>query len=50
MEIISYTLQPLYPRHPLNSRLGGPQNRSENFREEKNIPPLPGIELQIPSP
>jgi len=31
MEMVSYTLQPLYPPHPPDSR------------EEKNILPLPGI-------
>jgi hypothetical protein len=40
---------PLYPQrkspwYPLDSRLGGPQNRSGRGGEEKNSHPLPGLE------
>jgi hypothetical protein len=32
------------PRYPLNRRLGGPQSRSGNLGEEKNLFPVLGIE------
>jgi hypothetical protein len=46
--VVSFTLLPLYPRgksarHPYYTKLGGPQNRSRNCGEEKNLA-LPGIE------
>jgi hypothetical protein len=31
----SFTLRPLYPRCPLDRKLGGPQSRSGRFGEEK---------------
>jgi hypothetical protein len=38
--VINFTPWALYlgkePRHPLNTRTGGPQSRSERFGEEKN--------------
>jgi hypothetical protein len=34
----------------LDRRLGGPQNRSERYEEEKNSQPLEGIEPQSFSP
>jgi hypothetical protein len=39
-----------FPRYPLDRRLGGPQSRSGRCGEEKNLLPLPGIELRPPSP
>jgi hypothetical protein len=41
---VSFTPQPLYhqgncPRHPLNRKLGGPQNRSGRYGEDKNSCP-----------
>jgi hypothetical protein len=33
--------------YPLDSRPGGPQNRSGRSGVEKNSQPLPGLELQI---
>jgi hypothetical protein len=35
---------PLYPRYPLNKRLGEPQNQSGRYAEETKFFPLPGIE------
>jgi hypothetical protein len=35
---------------PLNRRLGGPPNRSGWTEEEKNLLPLPGIELRFLHP
>lgn len=32
---------------PVNKRLGGPQNLSRSFSEEKNLFPLPGNELRL---
>jgi len=48
-------LQPLHPwgknppppQFPFNKRLGGPQNQSEYFGEEKNLLYLLGIEFQL---
>jgi hypothetical protein len=42
--MVSFTLRALYPRgkgplHPLDRRLGGPQNRSGRSREEKILDP-----------
>jgi hypothetical protein len=49
MEVVSFTLQPLYPQgksppYPLDRRLGGLQSRSGHGVEEKNSQPPPGIE------
>jgi hypothetical protein len=41
-------LGPLYPRYPLDRRLGGPQSRSGHGGEEKNSQPPPGIEPPNP--
>jgi hypothetical protein len=38
MWVVSFTPRPLYPRHPLDRRLGGPQSRSGRGGEEKKIP------------
>jgi hypothetical protein len=53
--LVSFTDRPLYfrgkgPRYPLDRWLGGPQNRSGQRREEKNLLPLPGIEPPKSSP
>ena len=45
----SFTPRPLYPRergprYSLNRGLGGPQSRSGNFGEDKNLLTLPGFE------
>jgi hypothetical protein len=50
--VVSFTLRPLYPQgkspwYPLDSRLDGPQSRSESGGEEKNSQPLPGLEPPI---
>ena len=34
-------------RYPFNTRLGGPQSRSERFGEDKNLVSLPGFEPRI---
>jgi hypothetical protein len=49
MEVMSFTLRPLYPqgksfRYPLNNSLGGPQSRSGRCVEEINLLPSPSIE------
>jgi hypothetical protein len=38
------------PRYPMDRRLGGSQSRSRRNGEEKNLLPLPGIELRPSSP
>jgi hypothetical protein len=43
--VVSFTPRRLYPRHPLERRLGGPQSRSERGGDEKNSPHTPAIEL-----
>jgi len=53
--MISLTPWQLYsqgksPWHPLDRRLGGPQNRSGGGGEEKNSQPLPGLEPPIIQP
>jgi hypothetical protein len=40
--VVNLTPLPLYPRHPLARRLGGPQSRSGRCGEGKNLA-LPGI-------
>jgi hypothetical protein len=40
---VSFTFLPLYPRYPLNRRLGGPHSRSGSCGEEKELA-VPGIE------
>ena len=46
--MVNVTLRPLHPgeetRYPLNGSLGVPQRRSERFRGEKNLLPVPGFE------
>jgi hypothetical protein len=42
--IVSFMFRPLYPRYPLDRRLGRPRSRSGRSGEEKNSKPLPGIE------
>ena len=37
-------------KHPMNGRLGRPQNWSEHSGEEKNLLPMPEIESQIVQP
>jgi hypothetical protein len=39
--------RPIYPRHPLTRRLGGPQRRCGRFGEDRNFLPLPGIEPRL---
>jgi hypothetical protein len=46
---VSFTPLPLYPRYPLDRRLGGSQIRPGSCREEKNLA-LPGIEPGLSSP
>jgi hypothetical protein len=41
---------PLYPRYPLDRRLGGSQSRFGRGGEEKNYQPLPGLEPPIIQP
>jgi hypothetical protein len=41
--VVSFTLWPLYPRYPLDRRLGGPQSRSGSCEEGKNLLHLPII-------
>jgi hypothetical protein len=53
--VVSFTPRPLYtmgnrPQHPLNRRLGVPQNRSGHCGEEKHLLSLPGIEPRPSSP
>jgi hypothetical protein len=48
--VVSLTPRPLYPRYPLDRRLGGPQSRSGRSGEEKNLLPLPEIEPRLSSP
>jgi len=47
--VVNMTPRQIYPpeklRHPFSKKLGGPQNRSGRFEEEKNTLPLPGFEL-----
>jgi hypothetical protein len=45
LRLASFTLRPLYPRYPLDKRLGRPQNLSERHGEE-NIFALPEIEIR----
>jgi hypothetical protein len=50
--VISYTYRSLYPlgnspRYPLDSRMGGPQSRSEHGREQRNLLLLPRIEPKL---
>jgi hypothetical protein len=40
--VVSVKPLPLYPRYPLDRRLGGPQNRSGRCGEEQNLA-LPGV-------
>jgi hypothetical protein len=37
--VVSFTDRPLYPRYPLDWRLGGPQCRPGRLREEKILDP-----------
>jgi hypothetical protein len=46
--MVNFTPRPLYPRHPLDRRLGGHQSRSERGGQEENFQPPPGIEPQTP--
>jgi hypothetical protein len=53
--VVSFTSRPLCsqgksPWHPLDRRLGGPQNRSWRGGEEKNSQPLPGLQRPIIQP
>jgi hypothetical protein len=36
--VVSFAPRQIYPRHPLDRSLGGPQNRSGRGREEKKSP------------
>jgi hypothetical protein len=50
--VVSFIPPPLYPQgksswYPLDTRLGGPQSRSERGGEEKNSQLLPGLEPPI---
>jgi hypothetical protein len=46
--VVSFTSRPLYPRYPVDRRLGGPQRRCGREGEEKRLfhycPTPPGIE------
>jgi len=44
----SFKPQPIYPRYPLDRRLGGPQSRSGRGGEGKNSQPPPETELSEP--
>jgi hypothetical protein len=53
--VVSFTPRLLYPRgksprYPLDRRLGGPQNRSGNYRQKKNFVTLQEIEPRSSSP
>jgi hypothetical protein len=37
--MVSFMPRPLYPRYPLDKRLGGPQNKPGRCGEEKNLAP-----------
>jgi hypothetical protein len=55
MEVVSFTPRPLYlqgksPWYTLDSKLGGPQNRSERDGEEKNSQAMPGLETPTSQP
>jgi hypothetical protein len=45
--VVSFTRRPLYPQHPLDRRLIGPQSQSGHGGEEKISQPLPGFEPPI---
>jgi hypothetical protein len=47
--VVSFTARLLYPRHPLNRRLGRPQNRSGGRGKEKNLAPT-GTRTPTPRP
>jgi hypothetical protein len=38
--VVSFTPRPLYPRYPLDRRLGGPQSQSGRSGEEKILDPI----------
>ena len=40
----SFTVRPLYPRHPLNKWMGGRQFQFARFGEQKNLMPPPGFD------
>jgi hypothetical protein len=42
--VVNFTVQRLDPWYPFRRRLGGPQSRSREFKEEKNIFPWSGID------
>ena len=42
--LVNFTAQRLCPWYPLIRRLGGPQSRSRDFKEEKYIFPWSGID------
>jgi len=53
--VVSFTPWPLYSQgksdcHPLDRKLGGPQNRSGRGSGERNSHPLPVLELPIIQP
>jgi hypothetical protein len=45
--VVSFTSRPLYPRYPVNRRLGGPHSRSGRRGKEKILHPS-GTRTQIP--
>ena len=45
--VVMFTRRPLYPRYPLDRRLGEPQSLPGHFRGKKNILPLPGIKSRF---
>jgi len=47
---VSFTPWPLYPRYPLDRKLGRSQSRSGRGGEENRFQTLPGIENQSSSP
>jgi hypothetical protein len=52
LRVVSFTLSPLHPCgnslwYPLYRRLGGPQSRHGSYIEQKNLLPLPEIELRL---
>jgi hypothetical protein len=45
--VLSITPRLLYPRYPLDRRLGGPQSRSRRCGVQNNILPLPRVEPRL---
>jgi hypothetical protein len=43
LKVVSFTLRPLYPLHPLSKRLDKPHSRSSLLEVKKNLSPLLGF-------